>query len=463
MSERTFDRIDQERFAAWSGDRNPLHLQPEWAAQVYPGELVVHGMHVVLWLLDACLPSDRHLGRLSVTFVRPILLGDRVAGEISFTDHGAVIMAMVRGKVTARIDLNWADAHAWIEVPESTSTSVEPRIHDLAALAAASGDVPVPDAAPLAAAFPRLAATIGETAVCGLASLSTLVGMECPGLWSVFAEFTVDFTPTGGALRYEVSDLNRRFSRVSMNVVGCGLRGHVVAMTVPAGDVPAEDLEGIRELVTPGEFAGRSPLLVGAGTGLGAVSAVMLAAGGARPVITVHRSLPAGERLCEFIAATGGVCDLVRLDVNDPQEGLGSLADLGWHGDSLLYFASPRIFRRRIETFQQSDFTDFINVYVSAFYETVRALVAQRGQEPLRVFYPSSVAVETKPPEMLEYALAKQVGEGICEVLGREFPNVSTVIERLPRTQTRQTRTFVQTEAANPAHVMLPILRRLLG
>ncbi len=461
MIERFFSAADQERFAAWSGDRNPLHMQPDWAATVYPGQVVVHGMHLVLSLLEAGPQPGRPLAHLAVAFVRPVLLGDQVTGRVSDTDSGAVIMALVRDKVVARIDLRFGERVAAVAPAAPTAPPASARVRDLESLPNARGQVPMPAAAPLAAAFPRLADAVGEAALCGLACLSTLVGMECPGLWSVFAELAVDFAPAEGPLNYRVSEINRRFSRATMEVSGCGLAGRVVASVVPAETAEDEGADDLASLVQAGEFAGLAPLLVGAGPGLGAVAARLLAAGGARPVVTVHRSTAAGERLCRRIAEAGGHCDLLRLDVTRPAEGLAALAGLGCHGESLLYFASPRIFRRRLETFQAADLADFTAIYVDAFYELLRGVVAQRGRAPLKVFYPSSVAVETQPPEMLEYALAKQAGEGLCRVLGREFPGVSTLVERLPRTDSRQTRGFVKAAAARPADVMLPILRRM--
>ena len=41
--ERTFVEADIEAFAALSGDRNPLHFDPDFAARTRAGRLIVHG------------------------------------------------------------------------------------------------------------------------------------------------------------------------------------------------------------------------------------------------------------------------------------------------------------------------------------------------------------------------------------------------------------------------------------
>ena len=56
---RTFTLDDQLAFAALAGDFNPLHVDPLAARRLIFGEVVVHGVHAVLWALDVA--SARNL------------------------------------------------------------------------------------------------------------------------------------------------------------------------------------------------------------------------------------------------------------------------------------------------------------------------------------------------------------------------------------------------------------------
>ena len=103
---RVFTAEDQDRFAALSGDANPLHVDMGWAATVYPGAVVVHGMHLVLWLLNEVM-EGRGLAGLSVAFVRPVLLGDRLETEMAPTEGGLVVKVLVRDEVVTRLDLRF--------------------------------------------------------------------------------------------------------------------------------------------------------------------------------------------------------------------------------------------------------------------------------------------------------------------------------------------------------------------
>ena len=49
LASRTFTEADQIRFAAVSGDRNPMHLDAVLARRTQAGVPVVHGVHMLLW------------------------------------------------------------------------------------------------------------------------------------------------------------------------------------------------------------------------------------------------------------------------------------------------------------------------------------------------------------------------------------------------------------------------------
>ncbi|MCX7310009.1 MAG: MaoC/PaaZ C-terminal domain-containing protein, partial [Afipia sp.] len=88
---------DQLRFAQLSGDHNPLHINPDWASTRYPGQVVIHGVHALLWALDATLKQER-ITALSVTFIKPILIGDKVTAQLD----GHILTASVRGEMVIR-------------------------------------------------------------------------------------------------------------------------------------------------------------------------------------------------------------------------------------------------------------------------------------------------------------------------------------------------------------------------
>ena len=58
---RTFTSEDVERYATITGDRNPLHFDPDFAARTTPGRLIVHGgLTTGLFNALVTLQASRH-------------------------------------------------------------------------------------------------------------------------------------------------------------------------------------------------------------------------------------------------------------------------------------------------------------------------------------------------------------------------------------------------------------------
>src|SRR5215471_6883616 len=81
VARRTFSSADQNRFAAASGDRNPMHLDAIFARRTQAGAPVVHGIHLVLWAMDSLAAKFCDLSpaaRLRVQFRKFIYVDDEV-------------------------------------------------------------------------------------------------------------------------------------------------------------------------------------------------------------------------------------------------------------------------------------------------------------------------------------------------------------------------------------------------
>ncbi|HYW45896.1 MAG TPA: MaoC/PaaZ C-terminal domain-containing protein [Bryobacteraceae bacterium] len=454
---RCFTPADQEWFARVSGDSNPLHTNAAFASRTFPGAPVVHGVHALLWALDrrcAVDPSIR-IGGVQVSFVKPILLGDRV----TVGGEGRTIRLLVRGETMAVAALTEPRPPTAVPIYGGIiwQPGSPPLDHTGEDLSGAGGEIELTAAVDeLSNAFPHLARATESGFAAGLSAISTLVGMACPGLHSVLSEISATAAVTGRrTLAFGVVRHDRRFSRVEMAVNGPGLAGTVAALTYAFAAPPAGDA-AIRELVPPAAFAGQTPLIVGATSGLGATTARLLAAGGARPVLG-YRDPVSAEAVLETVRQLGE-CELTPFDATAPAGGLQTLAAMGWRGGEVYYFASPRIFRRRIEPYQAEDLRDFLSVFVDGFYETVRGLLEIRAGEPLTIFYPSTAALDEPASDLFEYRTAKRAGEELCNRLIEKYRRLRIVSARLPRIETRQTRTVVKARAETPETVMAPFV-----
>ncbi|HWT05661.1 MAG TPA: SDR family oxidoreductase, partial [Xanthomonadales bacterium] len=328
--------------------------------------------------------------------------------------------------------------------------------HTFAELRSCSGVMPVLAPGPVAAMFPHVAERVGAARTATLVQLSTLVGMVCPGLHAIFGGLSVRFPAelTGSRrLSFAVTGADERVSMLTVALGGGGIAGDLTAFVrQPA---PERDLAGVARDVRAGEFAGTTALIVGGSRGLGAVTARALAAGGGRVIVTYL----SGERDARAIAEELGPdrCRVLRYDARaaaGPQ-----LAALEWPISQLYYFATPHIFRQKAAWWEPRRFDEFCDVYVKGFADVCAALRA-RGAE-FSAFYPSSVAVDERPRDMIEYSMAKAAGETLCADMNRFEPGVRVILKRLPRVLTDQTATLISTPSADALDVMLPIVREL--
>jgi acyl dehydratase len=95
---RTFTADDVEAFAAISGDRNPLHFDPEFAASTRAGGLIVHGgltagLFNALVAMELPGPGSVFLHQ-EWDYPAPVKIGDAV------TAHAEVIEARADKPIT---------------------------------------------------------------------------------------------------------------------------------------------------------------------------------------------------------------------------------------------------------------------------------------------------------------------------------------------------------------------------
>lgn len=481
---RRFTLADQAAFAALSGDANPLHLDPALARRLLFGGLVVHGVHAVLWALDRALgqnpagPPPTALATLTATFHRPVMVGDAVELTIGRTDSGLTATLCCEGVECAQVEASFGPGRSDRDLPPLPPVVCRDR--GLAELAGASGHLDLGlDADRLAILFPA-AAALPRVQIATILASTRLVGMEAPGLHSIFNSLRLTFPPDGLAepseagptLAYRVVSLHERFNRVSLQVSGPGCTGRLEASYRPAPRRQAT-FDDLRRLVRPGMFAGQRALIVGGSRGLGEVVAKLVACGGGSVRLTYNQGRAEADAIVAELTAAGADAAAFAWDVTGPDS--GNLDRLGtFHPTHLYHFATPFIATRPSDRFRMEAYLLFSRFYVEGFDRLVRALAAHvldgrtgrgEGDRPadgiLRVFYPSTIFIDHPEPGMAEYAAAKAAGEALCGQLAAEDGRLRILSRRLPRLMTDQTVKLVGSGGDDPAPVLLEILGAL--
>lgn len=465
LERRRFTLADQKQFAHCSGDFNPIHMDSEWAASIFPGETVVHGMHAVLWGCNAYLSKypQQNLRIIQASFDKPILLNEEVVAVCENTDSGVRVVFYVENTKLIAVNLVLSSAPAPPYPPTflTKEKQLKADFHSIISVATLSGQLSLSsDAQELESLYPVLTKKLGITTVVGLASLSTLVGMKCPGLYGLFSAFECEISGVSGPLNYEVTKADPRFNRLEVRISGYGLDGTLSAfITKNEGEKSGKSLAKLR--INRTEFKGAQPLIIGASNGLGSATARILAMGGAVPIVTWNSSSRLINDLQVTIEGLGSQCICLHCDIRHSEQFIDSLLASEWKGHHVYFFATPRIFRRRIKTFHPEVLQDFIGVYVEGLYGLVRALAEKLPDRNFKFFYPSSVLSTASKRESLEYGIAKMAGEQLCNQLTEAYPKFCFQVERLPGIRTRQTETVIPVSLLSAEETMLPFVRQM--
>jgi uncharacterized protein YidB (DUF937 family) len=469
LAERTFDFGDQKRFATLSGDWNPIHVDPVRARRTQAGGVVVHGIHVLLWALDAF--ASRHpdllpLRGCRMRFSRFVLVGEHVYATVEqTTSRNALLTVSDQAAPRLRIALEFGEA-----LTEAPGLAIQPRdpvptlseALDLtfAEMEGRNGLLPLlMTPANAAAEFPAASGWLGAQRIAALAASSYLVGMITPGLHSVYGELafqTCSAVEPANALAYCVARSVPRFLSIDLQIAGAGITGLVKSLVRPA-PVRQAAMGTLAGLVGAAEFASSLTLIAGGSRGLGELTAKLIAAGGGRVILTWQSGREDAERVAAEIRASGGACETLQYDARKPAETqLAALAEAPTHS---YYFATPPIGRATGEVFSCERLRDFLAVYVDGFWQFAQALRTRRPD--LTLFYPSSVFVTERPIGMTEYTMAKAAGEVLCSDMNASLHPLRVVVSRLPRLPTDQTAGLAESETASPIEIMLQVVREV--
>jgi NAD(P)-dependent dehydrogenase (short-subunit alcohol dehydrogenase family) len=453
-------------------------MDPVAARRTQAGAAVVHGAHTLLWALQCLVESGimvSALVQIKVKFLKWLYVGEEStlilpAGERS---DPRLVQVEAAGVCVLSAELSygqWTPINAIGNLTPSPSTpraiAIERSFGELISCAGSAYTATARDAA---AVFPQLSRYLTGTTVAEIAACSYIVGMEVPGLHSMFSKLDLAISGNFNAvssttgLGYRVSAHDERFRKVRIEVAGRGVRG-TLEVFVRQPPVEQASMGSVSTMVGAREFFGMQPLIVGGSRGLGELTAKLVAAGGGSPTITYAVGKADAERIADEILAWGGTVDVLQYDVRHapaPQ-----LVSLKSHVTHLFYFATNPIFRPKKNLVSHPILTDFVTYYLQGFHDLCLQLLKQtEAHSPngrnLYAYYPSSVAIEERPAGMTEYSMVKAAGEQMCRDMNQYLSGLRILTSRLPRLRTDQTASVLPERDVDAISVLLPIIRQM--
>jgi hypothetical protein len=288
LSRREFGMADQLRFASFSGDYNPIHIDSVHARHTQAGAPVAHGIHVLLWALDSlsgAYPNLPPMKALRANFKRFVYLDQQVQlsaaegllGESVSSRVRLVISVDESPRATFTIQFGNADERypGWSAARlDEVAFSAKPFDLEFEKLSVGTGRLDLAMSASTALhVFPAASKWLGALCVAAMAASSRLVGMVCPGLNSFYRELRISACGkragagdgsamtvcTGAAyadachddtLAFRVSNADPRFRSLQLQIAGGGVAGTVVsdartprAPVVPPNQVSDSDIK----------------------------------------------------------------------------------------------------------------------------------------------------------------------------------------------------------------------------
>ena len=378
-----FSREDIQRFADWSGDHNPLHVDAEAARRTVFGQTVVHGMlSAVRALSSDALTIAQPIERIDIEFRSALFpeseyelvpaAVEQGAGAIIKSGDATLMTIQVNqpGAPQPAPDLSWVAATRAHGTPQPGRRAA-PAVLDAEDLAPG---YEITGRYELGLGAERQAGGLSPVHARVLGLSSYLVGMELPGLRSLFTRLSLTFArdlhdPADLLYRARITRFDRHFRILDVHLEIATPDGDFVA----AGEVRSyvrfspivTSPERLASHLSPQShrLAGRVVLVCGGSRGLGAELTTALAMAGCHVYASFHRDRAAAQELAKIVEQAGARIELLEGDAGDPAWCAASLETIrARHGrvDALVLNACAPPTPMRLGAGSARAFSDYI-------------------------------------------------------------------------------------------------------
>lgn len=442
-------------FLAFSRDRNPLHIDPEYSRRTQFGRPVIYGVAGLLALLGRWA-EGRSFALLSIQakFHRPLFVGEHYNMRISETGESVKGEILKGGHAHARVKFSWKPFNA--KASPANSGKFQPLAEaqgwdgqlPIARLAGGSFDYE-PDwtaAPPLAKQFGLNPGQLPPAQLSALVGASYFIGMEVPGRQALFSELNFVFEDEASPLAdLQLKDLDLTFTQranlLAVSGKGAGIRSFQLSAFRRPEPVN-HSLESVRQAVGQSKnLDAKTVFISGASRGFGAVLAKGFALQGAGVGLNYRSGHNEAAEVEQELRSVGTPTLLLKGDTikeKDCQRMAEEFLAKFGKVDFLVCNASPPIHAALFLAQTPEEFMEFVQNSILVTSNLLRAFLPRLQPGAVVIDVSSIFTVEPKE-QFTHYVAAKSAVEGLMRALASEHKNIRFLIVRPPRMLTDQT------------------------
>lgn len=409
-----FENSDMECFAVESGDRNPLHMNEEYAKTTFYKEPVVFGM---LGAITVLKEYDIHPANLSIKFNSPIFKNRKYSfgkeekkGKYSYSleeDGNKLLTIKPSDKELEKMEIPEGDTK---HIPMLVSANVLTD-EELQQGVIWEGEY---------------RSEKGEEDFLHrvLQFCSYAVGMVIPGRQALFVQASISLKNApekNDKWHYKIITASyNKMLRIIENEIYVFCEGRLVAICKTQAYVRATfRLEHEEMAKSSQNYCGKTVLITGGTKGLGAEIAYQYAKEGATVIIIYYHSKENAMKLCEQLRTINSKIDLIRGDMGNYEDCIEIkkyVIDKYGGIDRLFLCAAIPSAHIEIAADMYPFFEKYIKVGMEMFsypFMTLKPTVRDKGK--IVILSSSSVSQKKEVPQMMDYISVKTMIECVAE------------------------------------------------
>ena len=450
-----FEEKHLQSFRYYSSDKNPLHIDAEYASRTFFSERVLYGVSGVFFLLSKSNIKKTDLVSFKVDFKKPLMLNkiynfsiDQNAnihilkifkGKSIYT---AVKVKTIKGEKQKSVNflLNSNGVNSlldknphWNTLPDDTK-NLE-----------------------LFKSYPGLECTHNWLLKI-LAWSSFWVGMVAPGRQAIYTQFKLHIKDNNLNFHYdrnEIHDLLKRYKSCFKSASGSSITMISFLRPEPVDHLKDFLFNDTNNLLLKDQVC----FITGGTRGVGSVFSQMFASKSATCFASYFKNEITAKKIEEFIQSKGKLFKAIKLNNNTKLTAMIKEKKL----NCLVLNAAPSIRQIDPSELSKSEFQDEFNRFYNVTINDIRRFKNYLATDAT-IINVSTTYIDEKPLGFAHYYDAKKAIENDLEKLSKNYPQLTILNVRLPKMHTDQTNSNIAGDALfSPVKVVNMVIKDYLA